>query len=143
MPASTPRIRAARMKWKLASVDYECDTTSFVETVQDFGGEVTQTACGATIEPLSSVIVGATITGLQGLEAADMWQYFRENDSAGTEVLTYTFGTSYTQSTTNPIWVVTLSGWTKPAVNWTAGSGSPTTSFRVSFVDEPVVDFTA
>jgi isocitrate lyase len=131
------------MLWKIGSTSYECDTTSFVETVQDTGGEVTYTACGATLEPVSSTIVGATVGLLQGLEAADLWQYLRENDAAGTEVLTYTFGTSYTQSATNPIWTVTLSGWTKPAATWNAGgSGSPTSTFRLSFVAEPVVDHT-
>jgi hypothetical protein len=131
------------MKWKIGSTEYSCDTTSFVETVQDIGGEVTYTACGATLEPVSSVIVGATVGLLQGLEAADLFQYIRENDSAGTEVLIYTFGSSFTQSTTNPIWTVTLSGWTKPAATYNAGgSGSPTSTFRLSFTDEPVVDFT-
>jgi hypothetical protein len=131
------------MKWKIASTEYSCDTTSFVETVVDIGGDTTYTACGATIEPVSSVITGATVGLLQGLEAADLWQYLRENDSAGTEVLIYTFGSSFTQSTTNPIWTVTLSGWTKPPATWNAGaSGSPTSTFRLSFTDEPVVDFT-
>lgn len=144
MALSTTHVTPARLKWKIGSTDYECDTSGFAEIVTQSGGGVTDTACGQLITPVTSTITGATITMIQGLQAAQIWQYLRENDSAGTEVLTYCFGTSYTAAATNPIWTVTLTGWTKPPVNWVAGAsaGPPTTSCQLSFAAEPVVDFT-
>lgn len=143
MALSTTHITPARFRLKIGSTDYYDDFAGFQEIAQDTGGGTTDVAAGSLISPLGGDIIGATVTFIQGLSSTQIFNYFRENDSAGTEVLSYCFGTSYTESATNPLYVVTLTGWTKPPANWVAGSGGPpTTSCRVSFLAPPVADRT-
>ena len=97
MPSSTPRIRSASMEWKIASNEYTCDTTSFIEDVTISGGTPPTPRAARPANP-SAPSYGRTIGMLQGLEAADLWSYLRENDCAGTEMLTYTFGSSFTKA---------------------------------------------
>lgn len=144
MALSTTHVVPARIRLKIGSQDYWEDLAGLQEIVQETGGGVTDVAAGALISNLGGDIIGCTLTFIQGLTATtQIMDYLRENDSAGTETLTYCWGTSYTASATNPIYLVTLTGWTKPPYNWVAGTGGPpTTSCRLSFSAPPVADRT-
>lgn len=142
MSVATAFVSGNRMRLKIDAIDHYCDLTGFEEIKEEIGGVSVQTACGFIRVPPTSVIVGCKMTMVQNLEEDELFEFLRTNVSDGTEVLSWTFGASYTQAATNPLYTATLTGWTKPVAKWSAGSGAPTTEAEFSFAAEPAQDYT-
>ena len=118
-----------------ASTQHEASITGFREILGTTGGQSLEVADGTVLQTVTyNTVVAVEVDVVPSLAAADLWRYLRETTSTtGTLVIGGT--SSLTESSTNPEWNYTVSGWAKPGLDYKAGTTTPMTArFTVTAV---------
>jgi hypothetical protein len=124
-----------------ASTQHESSITGFREVLATQGGQSLELADGTIIQTVTkATVVAVEVDCVPSLAAADLWRYLRETTST-TGTITIGLTASLTESATNPEHVYTVTGWARPALDYTAGQTKPMTA-RFTVTGNPTVDVT-
>jgi len=126
--AVTAWVGQGAIRLAFASTQHESSITGFREIGSTTGGQKLEVADGTVLETVTLLTVTAVeVDCIPSLAAADLFRYLRETASTtGTLIIGGT--ASLTESATNPEWNYTVSGWSKPLLDFTPGQTKPMTA---------------
>jgi len=131
----------AQFKFGAGATAYESSITGFREITQDTGGQSIELADGTVLQTVTKrTVVAVEVDCIQSTTSTDLWRYLRETASTtGTLVISGTGEAA--ESSTNPEWSYSVTGWAFPELQYAPGQ-SPTPTARFTVTGNPTVDVT-
>lgn len=112
------------------------------EVQESSGGSSFVTADGVAHKtPALRTTVAVEVIMYQDVTAANLWRYLRETTPT-TGTLTINATSSTTESSTNPAFGYTVTGWEQPALDWDANATAKTVTATIYVSGNAVVDVT-